>query len=74
MTLMTSFTKFLTPELIHELCNLPSDWLDWLISTNHRTDDEFVQNIFKFLIAFLAENRDNFNKLRFLIADKLKVS
>ena len=37
-TLTALFTKFLTPGLTHKLCNPPDDWLDWLISTNHRTD------------------------------------
>ena len=32
------FTKHLTFELIHKLCNVLDDWLDWLIPTNHRTD------------------------------------
>ena len=34
----TLFTKFLTPGLTHKSCNMQHDWLDWLISTNHRTD------------------------------------
>ena len=37
-SLRALFTKFLTPELTHELCNPLNDWLDWWIPTNHRTD------------------------------------
>ena len=35
-TLRALFTKFLTPGLICELSYLLYDWLNWLISTNHR--------------------------------------
>ena len=37
-TLRTLFTKFLNPGITHELYNPLIDWLNWLISTNHRTD------------------------------------
>ena len=36
-TFRALFTKFLTPGLIHELCNPLDDWLDWLIPTDDRS-------------------------------------